>query len=167
MATSPAIWKDEEGRDRLVGFLEGDFGGLPTGWTQDASDPANVATNGGTLTLDDGTNEMTLLPGDFEVTSDTTDEFYEIGIGVGMKSTAPTGIPCFAAHDDASATVALDGGGLLLSNVVPDETIIYASTAAAAPTTFITPIYYDSTAVSGGLYAWNGSAYIQIGGLIA
>jgi hypothetical protein len=39
--------------------------------------------------------------------------------------------------------------------------------AAAAPTDFTTPLHYDSTAVSGGLYAWDGDSYVQIGGLIA
>ena len=41
------------------------------------------------------------------------------------------------------------------------------TSAEAAPTTFTTPLYYDSTALTGGLYAWGGSAYVQIGGLIA
>lgn len=32
-------------------------GGLPTGWTQDAADPANVATNGGNLTIGNANTE--------------------------------------------------------------------------------------------------------------
>jgi hypothetical protein len=29
---------------------------------------------------------------------------------------------------------------------------------------YATPLYADSTAVTGGLYCWNGTAYVQIGG---
>lgn len=147
MAQSPAKWFDPNGLERLNGTLDGDFGGLPTGWTEDDSDPASVNTHGGALAFDDDGN----------VTATAAGYFSQPGAGH----------PAFSAFGDSGATVALDGDGLLLSNVVPDETIAYASTAAAAPTTFTTPIYYDSTAVSGGLYAWDGSAYIQIGGLIA
>lgn len=34
--------------------------------------------------------------------------------------------------------------------------------AAAAPTTFVTPFVFDHTATTGGLYAWDGSAYIKV-----
>lgn len=51
MSASPATWLDELGIARLEGFLVGDFGGLPTGWSEDASNPANVTSNGGALDL--------------------------------------------------------------------------------------------------------------------
>lgn len=34
-----------------------------------------------------------------------------------------------------------------------------------APTDYLAPLVYDDTAVTGGLYAWNGSAYVKVGGL--
>lgn len=46
------------------------------------------------------------------------------------------------------------------------HTLSYLTVAAAAPTTYLTPIYYDSTAVTGGLYAWDGAAYQKIGNLV-
>jgi hypothetical protein len=35
--------------------------------------------------------------------------------------------------------------------------------AAAPTTTFITPLVFDHTASTGGLYAWTGAAYLKIG----
>ncbi len=34
---------------------------------------------------------------------------------------------------------------------------------AAPPSTFVTPLVFDHTGTTGGLYAWTGSAYIQVG----
>lgn len=37
------------------------------------------------------------------------------------------------------------------------------STGAGVPGgTFTTPLYQDTTASTGGLYAWNGSAYVKV-----
>lgn len=42
----------------------------------------------------------------------------------------------------------------------------YLTVRTGAPTTtFITPIVYDDTAVTGGLYVWAGSAYTKVAGL--
>lgn len=43
MAISDAQWLDQQGRVRLVGQLDGDFGGVPEGWTQ-AVDESIVVT---------------------------------------------------------------------------------------------------------------------------
>ena len=32
---------------------------------------------------------------------------------------------------------------------------------------YSTPLVYDDTAISGGLYGWDGAGYVQIGGLVA
>lgn len=117
MTVSDATWLDESGHVRLVGQLDSTLTGLPVGWTEDASNPANVATNGGALTCNDGTNDSIVQPDEVQVESGSTNEFYRIKVGEGVKSTAPTGVPCFAAFPDASATVALDGGGLGIANV--------------------------------------------------
>lgn len=167
MATTDATLTNSANLVVFEGTITGDIGGVPRGWTEDTSDPANVATNGGTLTADDGTNGASITPSEIDVASDATAEQYRIGVGVGFVSKPLAGTPGFSARSAGGATVALDGDGLLVENVVLGASLAYASTAAAAPTTFTTPIYYDSTAVTGGLYAWDGSAYIQIGGLIA
>ena len=36
--------------------------------------------------------------------------------------------------------------------------------AGAPPGTYGTPLYADSTALTGGLYFWDGGSYVQIGG---
>lgn len=55
MATSDATWLDQAGHIRLVGQLQTTEAiGLPTGWTEDASDPANVSSNDGDLDLGAG-----------------------------------------------------------------------------------------------------------------
>lgn len=41
----------------------------------------------------------------------------------------------------------------------------YALVQTGAPTTFTSPLVYDNTAVTGGLYGWTGAAYSKIGGL--
>ena len=33
-----------------------------------------------------------------------------------------------------------------------------------APAVGVIPLYYDTTAVTGGLYLWNGSAWVKVGG---
>ncbi len=42
----------------------------------------------------------------------------------------------------------------------------YLTVRTGAPTTtFITPVVYDDTAVTGGLYVWAGAAYVKVAGL--
>lgn len=94
----------------------GGGGGLPTGWTADMSDPANVATHGGSLTIDDGTNEAVFGAEQFIVASDTTDELYSAGIGQGFVShPVADDVPCYTASGADGATVALDAGGLTVT----------------------------------------------------
>jgi hypothetical protein len=38
--------------------------------------------------------------------------------------------------------------------------------AAAPPVAYVTPLVFDHTAVTGGLYAWDGQQYVQVGGPI-
>lgn len=95
MAVSDATWLDQQGRIRLVGQLSGDFGGLPTGWTEDASDPANVSSNGGTLDLDG--SDLSSTGGAVRVAdvildaggAISSDNFAEDVTGVGFYGTTP------------------------------------------------------------------------------
>lgn len=41
----------------------------------------------------------------------------------------------------------------------------YVLVQTGVPSTFTSPLVYDNTVVSGGLYGWAGSAYSKIGGL--
>lgn len=43
----------------------------------------------------------------------------------------------------------------------------FLTTGTGAPSVYASPLYFDDTAVSGGLYAWDGSAYVQVGGPLA
>ncbi len=61
------------------------------------------------------------------------------------------------------------GVARLEGTLIPDPstnfpaTGVYVTDAAAAPTTFVTPLVFDHTATTGGLYAWTGSAYLKVG----
>lgn len=44
-------------------------------------------------------------------------------------------------------------------------TFAYLLVQTGAPTTLTSPLVYDNTAVTGGLYAWSGVAYVKIAGL--
>ena len=47
------------------------------------------------------------------------------------------------------------------------STIPYVTVQDSPPTTYQTPAVYDNTAVTGGLYLWDGSAYQQVGNVVA
>jgi hypothetical protein len=57
---------------------------------------------------------------------------------------------------------------VLEGQIVPDPATllpsgaVYVTDAAAPPTTYVTPLVLDHTASTGGLYAWDGTAYIQV-----
>jgi hypothetical protein len=67
------------------------------------------------------------------------------------------------AADKASASVQTFTGGLNAASL--GATIHYVTVQTGAPTVYQTPLVYDDTAVSGGLYAWTGAAYSKVGGL--
>jgi hypothetical protein len=56
-----------------------------------------------------------------------------------------------------------DDGTHLLQGAI----IQWVTVQDAPPTTYLTPLVFDTTAVTGGLYAWDGSAYQQVGGPLA
>ena len=92
-------------------------GPLPTGWTEDDSDPAFVAGGAGGLGFDDGTNAAAVQAGIVFVASDTTDEAYNMRSGAGITSASPPSAPCFSALAGAGATVAFDAGALPVVNL--------------------------------------------------
>lgn len=64
------------------------------------------------------------------------------------------------ATGDATFLGVVQAGGL-------GGSIIYVTESASPPgADYQTPLYYDSTAVTGGLYAWTGGAYLKIGNLV-
>ena len=46
-------------------------------------------------------------------------------------------------------------------------TFAYLLVQTGAPTTLTSPLVYDNTAVTGGLYGWSGTAYVKIAVLVA
>jgi hypothetical protein len=50
-----------------------------------------------------------------------------------------------------------------LSSLVQGGQAFVTDQASAPTTTFITPLVFDHTASTGGLYAWTGAAYLKIG----
>lgn len=135
-SVSNQIWA-ADGVLTLSGFVPG--GGF-TGWTEDASDPANVSTNGGGLNLGTGLISDTaavytfgfsgLLGDDFTdfvqvgvgllvVGSDAgaeNAETYSMRVGHGVQSNPAAGQAAFKALALAGATVGLDAGGLIVEN---------------------------------------------------
>lgn len=90
-------------------------GGLPTGWTEDASNPANVSTEGGTLGFDaDGNSGVFESGAAFQPGG--TGPAVSIQITDGVVSN-PSESTAFTAAGDNGATVALDAGGLDVLNV--------------------------------------------------
>lgn len=45
-------------------------------------------------------------------------------------------------------------------------TFAYATVQAGAPSTYVTPIVVDTTAVTGATYAWNSEQYVKIADLL-
>src|SRR6266540_4306310 len=58
--------------------------------------------------------------------------------------------------------------GLLLTTVDASNCnwLKIITDVAAPPAGYVTPLVFDHTAVTGGLYAWGGAAYVQVGGPI-
>lgn len=65
----------------------------------------------------------------------------------------------------AVTTVKVADGNVTLAKLAAN--LPYALVQTGAPTTFTSPLVYDNTAVTGGLYGWTGAAYAKIGGLAA
>jgi hypothetical protein len=107
---SGIIRKKEPGEawESVADTDSGGGGGLPTGWTQDDQDPASVDTNGGNLTASDGA---------FVTSQDDSDGQATLSSQAGVISAPSAGSgTCFTADGGVGATVALDAGGLNITN---------------------------------------------------
>lgn len=74
--------------------------------------------------------------------------------------------PVIIAGVDGSGNVrplkVTTGGAVVLDN----SAVVFVTVQTGAPaSTYITPLVYDNTAVTGGLYGWTGTTYTKIGGL--
>lgn len=91
---------------------------------------------------------------DFDADASQIDSFYNWDFG----SKALTGITSITAVGE------VDAGGL-------GAGITYVTSQSGPPdplgTYLSVPLVYDSTAVTGGLYAWDGTAYVKIGNLVS
>jgi hypothetical protein len=72
-----------------------------------------------------------------------------------------------------------EGGGVIRVDACPPASVADGSVTLASlstslawvkvqtgvPSTYTNPLVYDNTAVSGGLYGWDGAAYRKIGPL--
>lgn len=76
-----------------------------------------------------------------------------------------TALQATSEKDQASGYAGLDADTLLAANQLPLEAVAWVTVQTGAPTTFQTPLVYDNTAVTGGLYAWDSAAYSKVGGL--
>lgn len=43
--------------------------------------------------------------------------------------------------------------------------LVYVTVQTGVPSSYGTPLVYDNTPTTGGLYGWDGTAYVKIGGL--
>lgn len=61
---------------------------------------------------------------------------------------------------------------VLEGQIVPDPATllpssgVYLTVQTGVPSTFSTPLVYDDTVSTGGLYAWNGTAYVQVSNVV-
>jgi hypothetical protein len=53
--------------------------------------------------------------------------------------------------------------GTLDPDPLADPGAVYVTVVGAPPSGFVTPFVFDNTASTGGLYAWDGAAYVQVG----
>lgn len=53
--------------------------------------------------------------------------------------------------------------GTLNPDPADNAATAYVTVIHTAPTDFVTSLMFDDTASTGGLYAWDGSAYVQVG----
>jgi hypothetical protein len=72
----------------------------------------------------------------------------------------------YAAHFlDDNGTDRLDGT-LVFANAANQPisaATVWVTVTTSAPTTYVSPLVFDSTGTTGGLYAWDGAAYQKVG----
>lgn len=146
--SSPALWQ-------ATGTSNTDWEvllGLPSGWSEDGSFPANASSNGASLSLaggtfgtDDGTSQASVQPSEIQVASDSTPESYSSAIGSGNVSVPPSGVAAYNASNSGGATVAFDGGGMLVQaiNGLSSQPAASSSSTLALGTAYQNTLGYD------------------------
>lgn len=90
--------------------------GLPTGWTQDGSNPANVNTHGGDLVDDFGGGNRVIVHAETGIgrvnVQDENSGEAQLGSDSGVYSAPSDTSHCFLASPDGGATEAMDAGSL-------------------------------------------------------
>lgn len=72
----------------------------------------------------------------------------------------------YAAHFlDDNGTDRLDGTLVFASATAQPigAGTVWVTVIHAPPTTYVSPLMFDDTGTTGGLYAWTGSAYTKVG----
>jgi hypothetical protein len=110
MDDSGVVVAESDLSSQEVVLTSGGGGSLPTGWTQDASDPANVNTHGGSLFARGAFAQIGV-----ETEDETTGT--HMGATTGIASVPDADNIAFRASGSAGATVALDAGGLTIINL--------------------------------------------------
>lgn len=148
--------------------------------------PVSITPSAGDIAISTGDAPASSDSGDITIaTGDATDgDSGDIVLTVGAADAAGgTGgsITLQAGDGDSDGSIVLNdvnGGSALVvdgTDVIIDpagdltigDGYLQLTVAAAVPTTYTTPLHLDTTAVSGGLYAWDGSAYVKVGNVVA
>lgn len=149
MSSYAADFQDETGAVRLSGTLD---------FTDPDNQPAGVnqpfqPTAGDVVTIvEDAAGDPV-----YQYDDDASSHDFTGGVSVSGQLGA-SGV--LSLGDVTAQGGTLDGAAL-------GPTIPYVTVQSGPPSTYQTPLVFDSTAVSGGLYAWDGSAYQQVGGPLA
>ena len=84
------------------------------------------------------------------------------GVGKAAANLAPVLLAGVDGSGNVQYLKVTTSGALSLDN----SAVAFVTVQTGVPGgTFVTPLVYDNTAVSGGLYGWTGSAYSKIGPL--
>lgn len=87
---------------------------------------------------------------------------YDLSLQGGLVRTEGAGI-----ETEGGAVNSESGGFQTSGSVALTGSNAYVTVQSAPPTGYQTPLVYDNTAVTGGLYAWDGAAYQQVSNVVA
>jgi hypothetical protein len=179
-ATGPISIEDETGIVQLAGTAT-----FPDGIAADGvstpdvaagnSDPITIKTgdaaagDGGGITIEGGDGDPgSGTGGSVIIESGSADTAGNVELtGPGSVLIDPDGQ---VAISPATALLLTPGTNLTIDpagDLTIGDGYLQLTVAAAVPTVYTTPLHYDSTAVTGGLYAWDGTAYQKVGNVVS